>query len=274
LGLLNEKWWTFMKTVGCLLIIGVIQVFSAFADDNSARRFAALERDAVTCKYVLLSTKQVQDSLELTKQQIKSFESAMWSPVTNIPAIAELRRSQKQLLEAAHSDEERAKIRRTGGEKTHLLIRQNWATVLQNTLSPVQTKRLNELFLQMQGPHAILENTNVIQELNLSKEQISRMNYDPDSDGQFLSLLRHRFLGLQIQTSRKRDPDDVESEMKSLARVIKEVEKDQDNGLLAVLSEEQHRMWNNLCGAPVSIDWKLDFFSDTPFQEEKTNENK
>jgi len=147
-------------------------------------------------------------------------------------------------------------------------------TALQSTLSSPQTKRLDELFLQMKGPHAILEDTNVIQELNLSKEQISRMNYDPDSDGQFLSLLRHRFLGLQIQTIRKRDPDDVDSEIGCVARVIKEVEKDRDAGLLAVLSEEQRRSWDNLCGAPVSIEWKADYFSDAPFQEEKSNGNR
>jgi hypothetical protein len=262
-----------MKAIGSLLIICVVQTCSVFADDNSARRYAALDRDAVTCKYFLLSKKQAQDSLKLTQQQIKLLESAMMSSPTNIATIVEFRRAQKQLLESAHSDEERTKIRRAGNEKAHLLIRQNWVEVLQSTLSSDQTRRLDELFLQMKGPHAILEDTNIIQELNLSKEQISRMDYDPNSDGQLLSLLRHRFLGLQIQTSRKRDPDDVESEMKSLARVIKEVEKDQDAGLLAVLSEEQRRSWNDLCGPPVSIDWKMDFFSDTPFQEEKANNN-
>jgi hypothetical protein len=263
-----------MKTIYGLLIIGFLQSWSMFADDNSARRYAALYYDATTCKYFLLSTKEVQGNLKLTQQQIKSLESAgSSSSLTNDPAIAEYRRSHKQLLAAAHSDEERAKIRREGNEKYSLLFEQNMKTTLQSTLSPPQTKRLDELFLQMKGPHVILEDTNVIQELNLSKEQISRMNYDPDSDGQFLSLSRHRFLGLQIQTSRKRDPDDVDSEIACLARVIKEVEKDQDAGLLAVLSEEQRRSWNNLCGAPVSIDWKADFFSDTPFQEEKANGN-
>jgi hypothetical protein len=196
------------------------------------------------------------------------------SSLTNDPAIAEYRRSHKQLLAAAHSDEERAKIRREGNEKYSLLVKQYMGTALQSTLSSPQTKRLDELFLQMKGPHAILEDTNVIQELNLSKEQISRMNYDPDSDGQFLSLLRHRFLGLQIQTIRKRDPDDVDSEIGCVARVIKEVEKDRDAGLLAVLSEEQRRSWDNLCGAPVSIEWKVDYFSDAPFQEEKSNGNR
>jgi Spy/CpxP family protein refolding chaperone len=263
-----------MKTIYGLLIIGFLQSWSVFADDNSARRYAALYYDATTCKYFLLSTKEVQGNLKLTQQQIKSLQSAgSSSSLTNDPAIAEYRRSHKQLLAAAHSDEERAKIRREGNEKYSLLFEQNMKTTLQSTLSPPQTKRLDELFLQMKGPHAILEDTNVIQELNLSKEQISQMNDDFNSDGQLLSLLRQRFLRLQIQPMRKRDRADLDSEMKSLVRVIKEVEKDRDDGLLAVLNEEQRRSWNNLCGAPVSIDWKIDYFSDAPFQEEKTNSN-
>jgi len=257
-----------LKIICGLLLIGIIHTCSVFADDNSARRYAALDRDAVTCKYFLLSTKEVQGNLKLTQQQIKSLESAgASSSLTNDPAIAEYRRLHKQLLEAAHSDEERAKIRREGNEKYSLLVNQYNEKILQSTLSPAQTNRLNELFLQMKGPHAILEDTNVIQELNLSKEQISQMNDDFNSDGQFLSLLRQRFLRLQIQPMRKRDCADLDSEMKSLVQVIKEVEKDQDAGLLAVLNEEQRRSWNDLCGAPVSIDWKTDYFSDAPFQK-------
>jgi hypothetical protein len=261
---------SFVKII-CIFITIIAQACCLFADDNSARRYAALDRDAVTCKYFLLSAKQVQDSLKLTQQQIRSLESAMSSSPTNDPAIAEYRRSHKQLLKTAHTDEERAKIRREGNEKYSLLIEQYWEITLQSTLSSPQIKRLGELFLQMKDPHAILENTNVAWELNLSKEQISQMNYDPNSDGQFLSLLRQRFLRLQIQPTRKRDRADLDSEIESLVRVIKEVEKDRDAGLLAVLNEKQRRSWDNLCGAPVSIDWKVDYFSSVPFEDKNSN---
>jgi Spy/CpxP family protein refolding chaperone len=259
-----------MKNIYILIII-IAQTCCLFADDNSARRYAALDHDMVTCKCFLLSTKQVQDSLKLTQQQIKSLESAWWSSPTNIPAVAELRRSQKQLLEAAHSDEERTKIHRAGNKKTSFLIQQNLETTLQSALSSLQTKGLDELFLQMKGPHAILEDTNVIQELNLSREQTNQMSDVSNSYGQFLSLLRQRFLRLQIQPTRNRDRADLESEIESLVRVIKEVEKDQDAGLLAVLSEEQHRSWNKLCGAPIRIDWKVDYFSSVPFEDKSSH---
>lgn len=257
-----------MKIISSLLVVGFLQSCNVFADDNSARRFAALDHDSTTCKYFLLSTKEVQGNLKLTQQQIKSLESVWLSAsLTNDPAIVEYRRSHKQLLEAAPTEEERAKIRREGNGQFSLLVSQYSAKVLQITLSSTQTKRLRELFLQMKGPSTILEDSNIIQELNLSKEQISQMNYDPNSDGQLLSLLRHRFLGLQIQTIRKRDSDDVDSEMRCVTRVIKEVEKDRDAGLLAVLSDEQRRSWDNLCGASLSIEWKTDYFSDSPFQQ-------
>jgi len=107
--------------------------------------------------------------------------------------------------------------------------------------------------------------------LNLSTEQISKMNDDFNSDERLLSLLRQRFLRLQIQPMRKRDRADLDSEMNNLVRVIKEVEKDRDNEILTELSEEQHRLWNSLCGAPISIDWKTDYFTDLPFQYGITN---
>lgn len=264
-----------MKIIVCLFAAISLHGFKVFADDNSARRYAALDYDTTTCKYFLLSAKEVQSNLKLTQQQIKSLES-VWlsSALTNDPAIAKYRRSHKQLLAAAHSDEDRAKIRREENEKYSLLVTRYNEKVLQSALSSDQTKRLNELFFQMKGPRAILEDTNVIQELKLSKEQIIQMNYDPNSNGQLLSLLRHRFLGLQIQTSRKRYLDDVDSEITCLARVIKEVEKDRDAGLLAVLNEEQRHSWDDLCGAPVSIDWKINYFSDAPFQEAKAKDQK
>ncbi len=256
-----------MKIISGLLVIGIIQTCSVFADDNSARRYAALDRDAVTCQYYLLSTKEVQGNLKLTQKQIKLLESAgTSSSLTNDPAIAEYRQSHKQLLAAAHSDEERDKIRREGNEKYSLLFEQHMGTILQSTLSPAQTKRLNELFLQMKGPQAILEDTNAVQQLNLTKQQISQLNNVTGSYSQFLSLLRQRFLRVQIQPIRNRDRADLDSEIQSLVRVIKEVEKDQDAELLAVLSEKQRHSWNDLCGAPLSINWKADYFSDTPFQ--------
>jgi len=255
-----------MKIISSLFIIGVIQTFSLYADDNSARRFAALDRDAVICKYFLLSEKQVQNSLKVTQQQVESLKSVMQSSPTNIPAFADLRRSQKQLLEASQSDEERTKIRQAGNEKATFLIHQNWEMTIQNTLSTFQIKRLDELYLQMKGPQAILEDTNIVQQLNITKQQINQLNDVISSYSQFLSLLRQRFLRVQIQPIRNRDRADLDSEIQSLVRVIKEVEKDQDTELLAVLSKKQLHLWNDLCGGPLPINWKVDYFSDTPFQ--------
>lgn len=261
-----------MKTVGILLIIGSVQVFSVLADDSSARRYASLQADPVNCKYFLLSEKTVQENLSLTQSQKTSLQSALLSSPTNIPAIVELRHAQQQLLKAAYSDEERAGIRRSGNEKASFLIHENWGATLRSTLSSAQTKRLDELFLQMKGPHSILEDTNIVLKLNLTKDQISQLNDVSNSDQQFLSLLRQRFLGLQIQPMRKRERADLDSEVENLFRVIREVEKDQDAGLLAVLTEDQRRLWKSLCGASVQIDWKVEYFSDMPFQEEGKRE--
>ena len=123
-----------MKIIGILLMLG-FHAWSVFADDNCARRYAAIDHDATTCKYCLLSTKEVQGDLKLTQQQIQSIES-VWlsSSLTNDPAIVEYRRSKKQLLEAAQSDEERTKIRREGNKRFRLLMTQYEDKVI--SLSP------------------------------------------------------------------------------------------------------------------------------------------
>ncbi len=242
-----------------------------FADDGSARRFAGLDRDVVTSKYFLLSTTGVQTDLKLNPWQIQLLKNAMLSSVTNIPGIIELRNSQEKLIETAHSEKERAEIQRSRNEKVRFLIHQNLNANLQNVLSSGQSNQLDELFLQMEGPGEILNDTDLITELHLTKGQVGQMKDVSNSYRQFLFLLRQRFLSLQIQPIRQRDSGDVDSELDCLGRVIKEVEKDQDEGLLAVLNNDQRRAWDNLCSAPVSINWKADYFSDVPFQQSEVN---
>ena len=60
-----------MKLIVVILAI-IGQACCLLADDNSARRYASLRTDPVTCKYFLLSTKQVQERLQISRQQIKS----------------------------------------------------------------------------------------------------------------------------------------------------------------------------------------------------------
>jgi hypothetical protein len=69
----------------------------------------------------------------------------------------------------------------------------------------------------------------------------------------------------------QRDRADVDSEIECLIRVIKEIEKDQDSGLLAALNTEQRRLWNSLCGTPVRIDWEPEYFASFPFQGKNSN---
>jgi hypothetical protein len=255
-----------MKIINILLVILVFQVPRLFADDNCARRYAALERNPITCKYFLLSQKAVQNSLKLTPFQLASLESAMSASPTSNPAIMELHKSEKQAMEAAKTDEERVEIRRSGNEKAHQLIYQNLDVRLRTVLVPSQSTNLDGLYFQMKGPCAILEDTNVVKRLGLQSAQINQFNDVLDSQKVLLSLLRQRFLGLQIQPSRKRNLDDIGSEIDSIVRVIKEVEKDEDAELLVILNDHQRDIWSHLCGAPVSIDWKVDSFSDVPFQ--------
>jgi len=142
-----------------LSVVIAARAFVSAGDDGSARRYAIIETNEVVCKYFLLSMKEVQTRLNLTQAQIKSLESAMLAPPASNPGIAEVRRSQAQLLAAAATDEERSRIRRAGHEKASEITHLGWATTLQDTLSTTQRLALSELILQMTGPHAIVGNT-------------------------------------------------------------------------------------------------------------------
>jgi hypothetical protein len=253
-----------MRTLVAAIAL-VVQASTVFASHNSARRYASLQADPVICKYFLLSTKPVQECLNLTQLQIKSLESAMQASPTSIAGIVEFRRSQEQVLEEAHSDEERSKLRQNGNERAHLLIHSNWEAILHNALSPAQEARLGQLLLQMKGPHAIVEDTNLTQQLHLTAGQIGTLRQIADTYSQLLSLLRHRYLGLQIQPVRKRSDGEISSEMSSIIQVTKEIEADQDAELLEVLDPERRRAWNSLCGSPLRIDWDAQTAADIPF---------
>jgi hypothetical protein len=108
----------------------------------------------------------------------------------------------------------------------------------------------------MKGPCIILEDTNLIQQLSLSEEQVTNMQEVSEEYEYFLGELRHRSLGLQIATLRPRSDSDLQSELKSVFHVLKEVEKDEDYEILVLLQPEQKALWKKLCGTPMSIDWK------------------
>src|SRR5579885_3312869 len=255
-----------MKTLLYILAI-VVFGFNMLADDHSARRYAGLNRDRVSSEYFLLAVPRVQADLKLDASQIERLKSAMALSPTNIPAVAEFRRKQSQLLQKVSSDEERSHILREGHVQSSRLIQQYLEAQIGSVLTLSQSNRLEELYLQMRGIGVVLENTNLIKQLNITDEQMHAMTGITNDYHQILSLLQQRFLRLQIQPMRHREEADLNSEIVCLVRVITEIEKDEDSELLEVLNENQLRAWREACGKPLSIDWKIDYFSDTPFKQ-------
>jgi hypothetical protein len=149
------------------------------------------------------------------------------------------------------------------------LINQNLEAQISSLLTFSQSNRLEELFLQMRGISVILENTILIKKLNISDEQMHAITGITNDHHEILSLLRQRFIRLQVQPTRNREDGDWRSEIICLVRVIKEIEKDEDSEILDILNQKQLQTWNELCGEPLSIDWKVDYFSDVPFGTER-----
>jgi hypothetical protein len=257
-----------MKKLFYILAI-VASGFNMLADDHLARRYAALDRDRVSSEYFLLAVPSVQANLKLDHGQIERFKSAIASPPTNIPAVAELHRRQNQQLQKVSSDKERSDILRKGNSQISQLINQNLEAQISSLLTFSQSNRLEELFLQMRGISVILENTILIKKLNISDEQMHAITGITNDHHEILSLLRQRFIRLQVQPTRNREDGDWRSEIICLVRVIKEIEKDEDSEILDILNQKQLQTWNELCGEPLSIDWKVDYFSDVPFGTER-----
>ena len=252
-----------------VLIALAAQSLHLFAEDGSARCYASLETNPVVCKYFLLSTKHVQQRLKLTRPQLQALEAATLSPPASIPSIILLRRSQSELLREAVTDEERLKIRSAGNEKASMLIGQHWAAKLRDILSSVQIGNLDGILLQMRGPCMILEDTNISGRLDLSEEQTKELSKAASRYWELLSSLRQRLLGLQIQPIRKRTETDVDSEVKCLLRVIKEIEKDRDSAIWGALDTEKRRSWTVMCGEPLNIHWEPQYFGTVPFGKVK-----
>lgn len=256
------------------VIFMVAQPLVLLADDGSARRYMCLPASTVTCKYYLLAASEVQNHLGLTEDQIKSFKSVMLGDFESLPGYSEFRRLRTEKLETASSDEERSDIRTNEGERLNALFESACLSVIQTNLSPNQAARLEALLIQMRGPSAILEDRNLSRRLDLSEAQVKRLSDIKDEYSRTLSPLCHRYLGLQINPARQdRSNADLNSEMKKIVAVIKEVQRDQDSELLRVLTKLQREHWNTLCGARLSISWKDEWFTDVPFAGRDSEES-
>jgi hypothetical protein len=192
----------------------------------------------------------------------------MVSKFDSIPGYPEFRREREERLKAVSSEEERSRIRRDEGEKLRSLFETACTAVLQTNLSFSQFASLNELVMQMRGPHAILEDTSVYQQFDLSEKQIKAMTDITNQYESVSSPLCHRYLALQINPVRQnRDAADVTAEMKSILVVFKNVERDEDSELLRVLTRKQKALWDALCGPKINVAWRDEGFADTPFNE-------
>lgn len=250
-----------------LYILAIFICGSNLLADGLARRYAGLDRDHVSSEYFLLAVPSVQADLKLDPSQIERLKSAMASSPTNIPAVAEFRRKQSELLQKVSSSRERSDILLEGNAQISQLIQQYLEAQIGSVLTFSQSNRLGELFLQMRGIGVVLENTNLIKHLYITGAQMQAMTGITNGCRQILSLLQQRFLRLQIQPMRVREEADLSSEIICIVRVITEIEKDEDLELLGVLNENQLRAWSESCGKPISIDWKVDYFSDVPFKQ-------
>jgi hypothetical protein len=237
------------------------------ADETSARRYGMFNDDELVNKYFLLATPEVQGCLSLTTQQIKALKAVFSEPLDSVPGVREQRERVRATLNTTNVTEAEASRVRAENRKTiHGLFHDYASKELERVLTDAQKARLDELYRQMRGPRILLESKQESSRIGLKEEQRARMaqiiaSYDP-----MLSLLRNRYMELQMNTVRRdRTRASVSQELASIECVMREIEKDEDSQLLATLDANQQSKWFGSIGAPLPINWEAEKIFEVPF---------
>jgi len=238
-----------------------------YADEASARRYGVFYNDELVNKYSLLATPEVQGSISITTQQVQALKAVFAAPADSIPGVKELRERTRATLNTTNLTEaEASRVRAESRKLISGLFHDYESKELGRILTDSQKARLNELYGQMRGPRILLENKQESSKIDLKEWQRVRMaqiiaSYDP-----VLSVPRNRYMELRINTVRRdRTAASVSQELASIECVMREIEKDEDDQLLATLDANQSAKWFSSIGTLLPIDWRAEKMSEVPF---------
>jgi len=242
-----------------------------YADDVSARRYGIFSDYEVINKYFLLSMPEVQGCLSVTTKQVQALKAAYTAPLNSIPGYTDLCNRVRATLNTTNLTEaEASRVRAESRKVGEGLVDDYESKELSRILTDSQKARLNELYRQMKGPRILSESKDEASKIDLKEWQQVRMAqiiaaYDP-----MLSLLRKRYLELQINTVRRdRSAENISQEIASVECVMREIEKDEDYQLLATLDENQCLNWYSSIGTLLPVNWGTEKISEVPFSADE-----
>lgn len=256
-----------MRLISSVFLL-VTCVTLALGDEVTARRYGEIHDDPIFLLFSLLERREVQTDLGLSSNQLAAIKEAWFLPADRIPGVNDLiteykaKRSNPQTI-----DTEKQKLKDWFESELKRLISSQKMEALRMVLSSNQFARLNELFIQMQGPRVLATDTGLTARLGLSAEQNERIRkiiayYEPD-----LRVIRGRYGRQQINARREDESrEDRAEELHCLFVVMKAIEKDRDSDLLTVLTTDQKAAWQSVTGRPLPIQWPEPSIAHYPFE--------
>lgn len=242
-----------MKTLLPVALLLLLTGCATISGPRSARHYVdTFEDDLIAHKFTLLGRKEVQKDLHIDENQLREIESTYRTPPLTMPG--------GQDICAITNRDEKMKQFRIVTETYH-------QSRLDTILTPTQTKRLQELLIQMRGPAIISFDPTIRNELNFTSDQTRRMDRIMAYSSDDLRVCVSRYGRLFLCESRRSQTEpEQRREMNALVCVIEEIIKGRDEDILSVLTKDQRVQFDQMQGKPLAIRWSRHDLLYGPFQ--------
>lgn len=224
------------------------------------RRYAYVANDATSEALAVLERREVQDALELTREQREQVTGLGSAPLS--PAMLALVNETKGDWHSAGSGnaQDGNALQAERSAKLSRLSDAFWQTTLDEiraVLSEGQFRRYLQVSLQVYGPSMLLRFGQVAADIGLEPAQLAELRRVARHwDGQVEPL--RRALGRYAVCGYTQLPSPAGGTDASAAEVVAQIEsanRGRDEALLEVLTREQRRAWKRALGKPVRFVW-------------------
>ncbi|MDX1931442.1 MAG: hypothetical protein SFU56_02440 [Capsulimonadales bacterium] len=173
---------------------------------------------------MMLRLPEVQKELKMTPEQLTKLENKQ----------QEMRDAMRNAFQNADGQDPEAR------QKMFADMQAQQKKMVEEVLTPEQTKRFRQLELQQQGPAAILFNAEVATELKVTDEQKSKMQ---GVQQQSMQEMRDMMQGQDVRSMTQEERQTFMTKMQGMRKANEEK-------LLGVLTAEQKKQWTEMTGVP------------------------
>lgn len=224
-----------------------------------------LNYELTESRFRLLEQPEVQQELALSQDQYMAVKNAFLA-TDEIPGHKELFTqlgNTRKLPEA----ERRLKNQIYRKQYDQLILKYR-SHSLSQILTPKQSARLDQLFLQLHGPVLILTQENLTQTLEISLDQLTMIEADiTEANHMIVENLQEYGQGFISNLGTEETQESRESDLHELANHICCMIKRRDNSIIKSLTDIQRIKYREMLGKQLNIDWNPMGFLDHPFEK-------